>query len=191
MSRRRQRPPLAREARGRSRGVGRTGSRAAESISDDLRLGTGGHLPARRRQAALLLLASASLGVVSLYQLGLIEHLPEPPLPFLDADAVDASGEAYAFGLTPDGTLGSASAAVSLALVGMGGADRARDRPLVPLLAAAKLGLDALGGLYLTAEQASRHRRFCSWCLLAAGAQAAAFPAALPEAREALRRLRR
>lgn len=191
MPRRRDRPPHAREARASGGRIGRTSSRAAESISDDLRLGTGGHLPARRRQAALLALASASLGVVSLYQFGLIDHLPEPPLPFLDADAVDASGEAYAFGLTPDGTLGIVSAAASLALVGMGGADRARDRPVIPLLAAGKLALDALGGLYLTAEQASRHRRFCSWCLVAAAAQAAAFPTALPEAREAFRRLRR
>lgn len=190
MTRRPERPPLAREARARPGRIGRSSSRAAESVSDDLRLGTGGHLPARRRQAALLVLASASLGVVSLYQFGLIKHLPEPPLPFLDADAVDASGEAYASALTPDATLGILSAAASLALVGMGGADRAHDRPVIPLLAAGKLALDALGGLYLTAEQASRHRKFCSWCLLAAAAQAAALPAALPEAREALRHLR-
>ena len=187
----RRRPPFARDARGRPGGIGRTGSRDAERVSDDLRLGTGGHLPARRRQAALLTLASACLGVVSLYQFGLLRHLPEPPLPFLDADVVDASGEAYWLGLTPDGTLGVASAAASLALVGMGSADRARDRPVIPLLAAAKLALDAAGGLYLTAEQISKHGKLCSWCLAAAAAQAAAFPAALPEAREALRRVLR
>jgi hypothetical protein len=32
-----------------------------------------------------------ALGAVATYQNGLIRHLPEPPLPLLDADAVDAS----------------------------------------------------------------------------------------------------
>ncbi len=187
----RRRPPSAREARARSGGIGRTSSPHAEQVSDDLRLGHGGHLPARRRQAALLVLASASLGVVSLYQLGLVKHLPEPPLRFLDADRVDASGEAYWLGLTPDATLGIASSAASLALVGMGTADRAHTQPIIPMLAAAKLALDAVGGAYLTIEQISKHRRLCSWCLVAAVAQAAAVPLALPEAREALQRLHR
>ncbi len=145
----------------------------------------------RPRQALLLTVASASLGVVSLYQLGLIRHLPEPPLPFLDADTVDASGEAYWLGLTPDATLGIASASASLALVGMGTSDRAKQHPLVPLAATAKLALDAAGGVLLTAEQISRHRKLCSWCVVAVVAQVAALPLALPEAREALRRLRR
>jgi len=160
-------------------------------VSDDLRRGRSPRLTARRRQAVLLLTASASLGVVALYQLGLIRHLPEPPLPFLDADRVDAAGEAYVLGLTPDALLGVASAATSLTLVSMEAEDRAERRPIIPLLAAAKLAADAAGGLYLTAEQLSQHRRLCSWCLVAAVAQAAAFPFAVPEAAQALRRLRR
>lgn len=182
------RPPSAQSVRGSGR-IGRPSSRRAERVSDDLRFGRSKTLTARRRQAALMLTASASLGVVSLYQLGLVRHLPEPPLPVFDADAVDASGEAYWLGLTSDAALGMASAAASLALIGMGADDRAKEKPLIPLLAVAKLASDAVGGVYLTAEQLSQHRKLCSWCLLASAAQVAAVPLALPEARAALRRL--
>jgi hypothetical protein len=54
----------------------------------------------------------------------------------------------------------------------------------------AKVAADALGGLYLTAEQASKHRRFCSWCLAAALASVTMVPQVVPEARAAVRQLR-
>jgi hypothetical protein len=42
-------------------------------------------------------------------------------------------------------------------LVGMGDGRRAERRPSVPLAMAAKVGFDALGGLFLTAEQATKN----------------------------------
>lgn len=50
--------------------------------------------------------------------------------------------------------------------------------------------LDAAGGAFLTVEQATKHRRFCSWCLMATVANLLAVPQVLPEARMAWRRLR-
>lgn len=66
-----------------------------------------------------------------------------------------------------------------------------RIRPWVSLALAAKVAVDALGGLYLTLEQASKHRRFCFYCLVAAGASLASVPYVLPEARSAWRSVRR
>ncbi len=43
---------------------------------------------------AMALSAAGSMGVITAYQMGLIKHLPEPPFAVLDADKVDASGEA-------------------------------------------------------------------------------------------------
>lgn len=170
--------------------MGRPGSAAAERVSDDLRRGSGAHLEQRRWIAGLSTLASAALGVVGLYQFGVLRRVPEPPLPGLGADAVDASGEAYQLLRTPDAALGLLSAGVTLALAGMGDRDRARDTPWVPLALAAKTAADAAGGVYLFAEQVTRHRRVCSWCTVAALAQLATLPLAVPEARAALRRLR-
>jgi len=180
----------AAEARGRREGIGRPTSPAAERVSDDLRRGTGPVLRARRRQMALMLGASATMGVVTAYQAGLVRRLPDPPLPGVDSSKVDASGEAYFYLLTPDAALALTNYGVTLALVGMGAADRAQTRPVVPLLAATKLALDAIGAAYLTVEQISKHRAICAWCLAAAAASAAAVPAAIPEARAALRALR-
>jgi hypothetical protein len=187
----RQRPagPPAASVRPGSGGVGRSSSPAAERVSDDLRRGVGSFLEQRRRVAGLTSLASAALGVVGLYQFGLLRRVPEPPLSFLDADAVDASGEAYQDLKTPDAALGVLSAAVTLVLAGMGDRDRARTQPWVPLALAAKTAADAGGGLYLLAEQITKHRKICSWCTVAALAQLATLPIALPEARAAVRRL--
>ncbi len=134
----------------------------------------------------MALAAMGSLSVVTAYQMGLLRHLPEPPLGFFDADHVDASGEAYHYLKTPDGALGLASYATTLVLAGMGSARRAEERPWVPLALAAKVGLDAVSGLYLTVEQASKHRKFCSWCLVASVLSLAMVPQVVPEARAAM-----
>ena len=182
--------PPAKQVRGDSGGVGRSSSEGAERVSDDLRRRASPHLRQRRRQTALMLGATAAMGVVALYQTGLVRHLPDPPLPGFDSDRVDASGEAYETLKTPDATLGIASYGATLALVGMGGAERAESRPWIPLLAAAKLGYDGAGAAWLTAEQITKHRALCFYCLLASAATWAALAQAVPEARYALRSLR-
>ena len=188
----RQRPsgPPASAVAGRSGGIGRSTSDAAEAVSDDLRRGAGALLDRRRRLAGLSLGSIAAFAGVAAYQTGVIRHLPEPPTGLLDADSVDASGEAYQQLKTPDAALGMVSSAMTLVLIGMGDARRATQRPWVPLAMAAKVGLDALGGLYLTAEQASKHKKFCGWCLVATTAYLAMVPQVVPEARVALAQLR-
>lgn len=49
---------------------------------------------------------------------------------------------------------------------------------------------DAGDGLYRLAEQITKRRKVCCWCSLAALAQLATLPIALPEARAAVHRLR-
>ena len=182
--------PPARGLRGRSGGVGRSTSEAAEAVSDALRRQTDPFLDRRRRIAGLTLGAMGSLGMVAAYQFGLLRHLPEPPLPGLDADRVDASGEAYQLFKTPDAAVGLASYAATLVLVGMGDARRSSTRRWLPVAMLAKVAGDAAFGLYLTLEQGTKHRRFCSWCLLAACVSVATVPQALPEAAAAVRRRR-
>jgi uncharacterized membrane protein len=181
----------AERIRSRAGGVGRSSSRAAERVSDTLRLDDSPPVRRRRWAAGLTLLAAGAYGVVAAYQYGLLRHLPEPPLRVLDADRVDASGDAYVLGHTPDTALALASAAGTLALVGMGPADRARRQPWIPLLAAGKVVADAAAGGWLFAEQVSKHRRVCGWCTLAAAANLAAVPFTLGEAWQAWRAVRR
>ena len=169
-------------------GLGRHSTPEAEAVSDALRRGADAFLTRRRRTAALCLASIGSLGVVAAYQNGLIRRLPEPPLPGLDAGRVDGSGEAYQYLKPPDAALGIASTAVTLILAGMGDADRSQRRRWIPIALAAKTLLDASFGLFLTAEQATKHRKFCSFCLVAALTNLASVPQAWPEARAAWHR---
>lgn len=175
----------------KGRDIGRESTLAAEALSQWFRNGHDGFIRHRRRTAALSLLGIASLGAVVAYQVGLVRHLPDPPLNVFDSDRVDASGEAYRWGSMPDAALGMANQAVTLVLTSVGGPGRENRRRWLPILLAAKTLLDAASSLYLTAEQISRHRRLCFYCLIAAAASLATVPAALPEARATLVRNRR
>ena len=183
--RRRPAGPPAASVRPSSGGVGRSSSAAAEAVSDALRRGSGGFLEQRRRMALLQTASAAALAIVGLYQFGVLRSVPEPPLPGLGADAVDAAGQAYVLGMTPDSALGIASAGVSLVLAGMGSEKRYREQPWVPLALLAKSVLDATSGGYLLAEQVTKHKRICSWCTASAALLVATVPTALPEARAA------
>src|SRR5690348_4677762 len=77
----------------------------AQTLSQELRLGLGGFLPQRRAIVGLSMVSALSMSLITLYQMGIIKHLPEPPLRGLDADKVDASAEAYSRISTPDGVL--------------------------------------------------------------------------------------
>ena len=168
-----------------SGGIGRGTTAAAEAVSDALRRGSSPYLDDRRRTAVLQTAVAGTLAVVGLYQFGVLRSVPEPSLPGLGADRVDAAGEAYTLLRTPDSALGIASAGVSLVLAGMGGAKRHEEQPWIPLLLLGKSLFDAAGGVYLFAEQVTKHKRICSWCTVSSALLVATVPAVLPEARAA------
>lgn len=159
------------------------------TLSRELRRHQSPWLRRRRGIVGLALLASGCMQLISLYQMGLIKHLPEPPLPGLDADTVDASAQAYRYFATPDAFLGLASYAVTAILAAMGSGDRAQRQPWIPVAMGAKVVVDAIQASKLTWEQWARHRAFCFWCVTAAAATMASVPLAIPETYAAMRRL--
>ncbi|HEV2419530.1 MAG TPA: vitamin K epoxide reductase family protein [Terriglobia bacterium] len=167
------------------------GEHAAEALGHEMRESTDEHMKRRRGGVGLSLVSIASMGLIALYQTGILKHVPEPSLPGLDADKVNGSAQAYRYLAIPDAVLGIGSYAVTLGLASMGSPDRARRQPWIPLAWAAKAGVDAALSAKLTFDQASRYRAFCLWCLLAAGATFATVPLVIPEARAAARHLLR
>jgi len=162
----------------------------AEELSQQLRLGEGEFLPQRRGMVGLSLVAIGSMGLITLYQTGIIKHLPEPPLPHLDADKVDASAEAYSRFSTPDAILAIGSYTMTMGLAAMGTQDRAQKQPWIPLALTAKVGFDTYQAIRLFRDQLTKQKVFCSWCLLAAAATLATVPLVIPETLAALRQLR-
>lgn len=161
----------------------------ARQLSEQLRNEHSDFLRNRRVLVGLSLAAGGCMQVVGLYQMGILRHLPEPPLRGLNADRIDASEEAYAKLSAPDAIIGLVSYSVTALLASMGEADRARTRPWLPLAMGAKIALDSAQAGKLSWDQWAKHRAFCSWCLLAAGATFSMIPWAVPETRAALRRI--
>ena len=67
------------------------------ALSRELRKAEDPFLARRRDVVALSFVSAAAMLMVGLYQIGLLRHLPEPPLPGLDPDRVDASAGGDAF----------------------------------------------------------------------------------------------
>ncbi len=80
---------------------------------------------------------------------------------------------------------------MTVLLAATAGTDRARQRPIIPLVLAAKGLADAANAGCLIWEQIVSHRALRSYCLVAAAATFMMVPAALPEARQAWRSWRR
>ena len=152
-------------------------------LSADIRHAHDSLTAQRRRVVALSLTSAACMGVIALYQIGSTRHVPEPPLPMLAADKVDASKEAYAMLSVGDAFIGFVSYGVTMLLAGIGGPRRHLTSPWLPRVLALKAAFDAAQAAKLTVDQWTRHRAFCSWCLVAAGATFATLPAVIPELR--------
>lgn len=164
-------------------------ARKAEELGQELRLGSGRFLSQRRGIVALSLTAAGSMSLISLYQMGIIQHLPAPPLPILDSDKVDASAEAYSRFSTPDGILGLGNYVMTAGLAAMGGKDRAKKQSWLPLALAIKVGFDTSQAIRLFFDQKNKYGSFCFWCLLAAGTTMATIPLVIPETIAALRHI--
>lgn len=61
-----------------------------DELSRQLREESGNYLAHRRGAVGLSLVAVGAMAVISLYQMGIIKHLPEPPLVFAQAEYVRA-----------------------------------------------------------------------------------------------------
>ena len=158
-------------------------------LSRELRLAQGADLRRRRWIVGLSLFGAAVGGVVGAYQTGLVRRLPDPPAGPFDSSRVDASDYAYKRLETPDGLLMTVTYGVTAALAGAGGANRAQERPLLPIAAAAKAIYDAATALKLAREEWEENRAFCAYCQAATVTSLIAAGLALPEARRAARHL--
>lgn len=158
---------------------------SAGELRDELRHGSSPFLTARRVIVGLSFFSGVILGGIGLFQMGMYKKIPEPKWPGFDANKVNGSLEAYSMFATPDALLGMASYAATACLAGMGGKNRWKHAPWIPLTMAGKTVVDSALAAKLTVDQWTKYRAFCIWCLMTAAATFATAPLALPEARAA------
>ena len=159
-------------------------------LSRELRAGQAPQLASRRNIIALSLVGVGMAQIVSLYQVGIVKHLPDPPLDIFDSDKVDASDYAYKRFFTPDGFLMLMSYATTAWLAAIGGEKRSQTHPLLSLLMGAKILLDLVSATELAREEWNDNKKLCPYCQTATLASIASLVLAWPEVKSAWKRLR-
>lgn len=143
----------------------------------------------RRWIIGLSLLGTLAGQIVGLYQTGIIKHLPDPPLPVFDSDKVDASTYAYKRLDTPDAFLMILTYGLTTALAAVGGKDRARRSPALPIAMGVKILLDAGLNFQLASEEWAENKALCAYCQTATLASLVSLALAAPEVASAVRAL--
>lgn len=152
-----------------------------QQLSRELREGNSPDLQ-RRRQIIGLSMVGATMGqLVSLYQTGIIKHLPDPPVSIFDADRVDSSEYAYKRLDTPDGLMMITTYAITAWLAGAGGENRAQTNPWLPIAMGAKIAVDVATNLKLASEEWQENKALCEYCQVASLASIASLAIAAPE----------
>ena len=156
----------------------------ARTIRGELRYGDSRSLRRRRWISLLSALGAVDFAIISLYQLGVIRHLPDPPGRIFDSDHVNASDKAYALGI-PDGTLGLGLYALTLILAGAGGDVRGGRSGIFDVLLGGAVIAGAAGAAHYLYDMIRNQRRACPYCLFGAATHFAMLPFAIPGARAA------
>jgi uncharacterized membrane protein len=165
-----------------------TGMDEARELRRDLQRDTTTYMKLRRAIIGTSVAGMAAMVPVSMLQAGLVHHLPDPPIKGFHSDAANSSLIAYRFG-SPDGPVSVASFALNLPIAAFGGADRARTKPLIPLIAAGKAAIDAATSAWYFNEM-RRGKKWCPYCILGAISSLTVFLLTIPEARVAWSKFR-
>ena len=159
-------------------------------LSRDVREGQGADMNRRRWIVGLSMVGVSIAQIVSLYQVGIVKHLPDPPLDIFDSDKVDASDYAYKRLATPDGVFMLFTYASTAWLAAAGGQKRVEKMPWVPLLMGLKAVADVVTNLELAREEWNDNKKLCAYCQTASLLSLATLALAVPEACSALKKLR-
>jgi uncharacterized membrane protein len=166
--------------------------RAAESkpqrLREELQNSERSDVNLRRAVIGLSLLGIGAMTAVSLFQTGIVKHLPDPPIDGFDSDKVNSSDTAYALGV-PDGTLSLASLAANIPLAAFGGENRAEEQPLIPLAIAAKASVEAVVAGWYFYQMPTKEKAWCGYCILGAAANFGIAALTLAEAKRAWKNL--
>lgn len=158
-------------------------------LSRQLRLSHNPDLRRRRWIIGLSLVTAVAGQIVTLYQTGIISHLPDPPLSVFDSDKVDASDYAYKRLQMPDAPAMLITAGITMSLAAAGGEDRARQLPWLPVALLGKTLVDFVTNVQLGREEWQTNKKLCFYCQTSTVAATIAAVLAVPEAVRAIKTL--
>ena len=139
----------------------------AIAIRNELRDGNSTALDARRKVILLSALGLVDFSIISLYQTGIIRHLPDPPHPIFDSDKINASEDAYQFG-APDGPISAVAYATSMLLASAAGSDKTGRKPVLDVALGATVAGNAVGAAYYLFNMIFKQKKICPYCVAGA-----------------------
>ncbi|MDQ3711185.1 MAG: vitamin K epoxide reductase family protein [Acidobacteriota bacterium] len=159
-----------------------------QQLRRELQESSDSNLNVRRAIIGLSLLGIGAMTAVTLFQTGVVKHLPDPPINGFDSDKVNSSDMAYALGV-PDGALSLASLAANIPLAAFGGENRVEEMPLVPLAAAAKATIEAAVAGWYFYQMPTKEKAWCGYCIVGALTNFGIAALTLTEAKKAWKNL--
>jgi uncharacterized membrane protein len=135
----------------------------ATAIRNELRNGSTPDLDKRRKVILLSALGLVDFSIISLYQTGVIKHLPDLPYPLFDSDKVNASEDAYRFG-APDAPISAVAYATAMVLASAGGSEKAERKPAFDVALGATLAGNAIGAVFYLYKMFFKQKKVCLYC---------------------------
>lgn len=162
------------------------GGLSPQELRADLQEGRSKDMRRRRLIILLSLLGILDAAPIAMFQAGLLRRLPDPPLRAFQSTKVNSSDTSYTWGF-PDGAGLVATFALNVPIAAFGGAARAGALPALPLLQAAKSGVEAVASAWFFYQMPAKEKAWCWMCIIAALLKWTIAALAMPEAWRALR----
>jgi uncharacterized membrane protein len=144
----------------------------------------------RRKIIWLSALGLLDFSVISLYQTGAIEKLPDLPFEIFDSNKVNASKEAYQFGV-PDGPISATVYAATMVLAAAGGSEQSGRKPVMDVLLGATVAGNTAGAVYYLYDMIFKQKKICLYCLTGAAINIASAVIAAPLVKRSIKQLLR
>ena len=158
------------------------------ALSRSLRTGNTPSLRRKRKVVWLSALGLLDFSIISLYQTGVIKHLPDLSGSRFDSDSVNASDEAYQLG-APDAPISAVVFALNMVLATAGGTSRTGRPPAIDLLMGASLAANAGGAANYLVNMAVKQKKVCLYCVTGAAISFASLAIAWPDVRDSFRKI--
>lgn len=162
----------------------------AEEIKKELRESNTDDLDRRRKIIFLSAVGLVDFSIISLYQTGVIKRLPDIPLAIFDSNKVNASNEAYQFGV-PDGPVSSLTYAATMVLAAAKGTKRSGRKPLLDVVLGATVAANAIGAVSYLNNMIFKQKKICLYCVTGAAINIASAVIAAPIVLKSLKKLLR
>jgi uncharacterized membrane protein len=158
------------------------------AIRQQLRQGQSDSLKRRRKIALLSIFGILDFLVISLYQLGIIRHMPDIPGKIFDSNQANGSKDAYVMGV-PDGPISLVLYALNIVLASAGGSRKSGRHPIFDLLLAGAVLSSVIGGISYMYNMVFKQQKACIYCITGAFLNFAMLRPLIPEIRKSLKQI--